>query len=822
MPDGSEKLDIAKVVVDKAAYGYDLPYSYHIPEQLADKIARGSRVLVPFGKGNRKRIGLVLEITTEQLELNKVKPIIGLYDEELLLTDELLELVCHLKETTFCTYFEAVKTVLPSGLNLNLTHRYMLGKASTEELTRDEQALSDMLFKATTQREFDSLLDCTVAPTKQIVVDGLLSKGVIVLIEGMKRKVGDETVQMVRLSEKYLSSEESFKLTAKQKQVVSMLEESESAAIKEICYICGITEVVVKNLIKNGVLDSFEYETYRSPNDIEQTGQSAEDIHLSDKQQEVYDGINSLLCQSKPDVALLRGVTGSGKTSIYIKLIDSCIKQGKQAMMLIPEIALTPQIVRQFTELFGKKVAILHSSLSLGQRVDEWKRLKNGEACIAVGTRSAVFAPLDNIGIIIMDEEGEHTYRSESSPRYHAREIAKLRCVNHNALLLLASATPSVDSYQFAITGRYKLFELGERYSDALLPEVFMVDMGQELTNGNTSSFSNVLIDEIADTLQAGEQVILLLNRRGYNTFISCMSCREPLVCPLCSIALTYHKRNGQVMCHYCGYTRPLENKCSKCASEFLKHTGAGTQKIEDELSQLFPSARVLRMDADTTYSRHAYEKGFSAFERGEYDIMVGTQMIAKGLNFPNVTLVGVLSVDKALYAGDYHSYERTFSLITQVVGRGGRGDKPGRAYIQTFTPEHYVLNLAAMQDYVGFFNQEAEIRHALLYPPFCDLCVVGFSSLVESRAQDASRIFLQMLKEVLEDDNIKLPIRALGPAKATLGKINSRFRYRLILKCRNTAKFRRVISELLVKSSKRKEFANVSIYVDLNGDIGL
>lgn len=490
--------------------------------------------------------------------------------------------------------------------------------------------------------------------------------------------------------------------------------------------------------------------------------------------------------------------------------------------MLIPEIALTPQIVRQFTELFGKKVAILHSSLSLGQRVDEWKRLKNGEACIAVGTRSAVFAPLDNIGIIIMDEEGEHTYRSESSPRYHAREIAKLRCVNHNALLLLASATPSVDSYQFAITGRYKLFELGERYSDALLPEVFMVDMGQELTNGNTSSFSNVLIDEIADTLQAGEQVILLLNRRGYNTFISCMSCREPLVCPLCSIALTYHKRNGQVMCHYCGYTRPLENKCSKCASEFLKHTGAGTQKIEDELSQLFPSARVLRMDADTTYSRHAYEKGFSAFERGEYDIMVGTQMIAKGLNFPNVTLVGVLSVDKALYAGDYHSYERTFSLITQVVGRGGRGDKPGRAYIQTFTPEHYVLNLAAMQDYVGFFNQEAEIRHALLYPPFCDLCVVGFSSLVESRAQDASRIFLQMLKEVLEDDNIKLPIRALGPAKATLGKINSRFRYRLILKCRNTAKFRRVISELLVKSSKRKEFANVSIYVDLNGDIGL
>lgn len=820
---GSGVVKIAKIAIDKASYGYDMLYSYTIPEDIKSSIICGSRVLVPFGKGNRKRIGIVLAIEDNSGEISRIKPISSIMPNDVPLSEEMLEIVHWLKDNTLCTYFEAVKTIMPSGFGVNISQKYRTTQdISGIELDDEERALTAFLSNANSQKEIDSLLDYEGNSQKERVVKSLIDKGVIEVVQTLKRKVGDEAIQMARLSEKYLSGENSFKLTPKQRQVIDCLLGEESASIKEICYICSVTPVVVKNLEKAGAVEIFEQEVLRTPEAMTQKNESVDDIELSDAQSDVYEGIGELIDAGKPQVALLRGVTGSGKTQVYLKLIDKCLKAGKQAIMLIPEISLTPQMLHIFQNLFGDLVAIMHSGLSLGQRVDEYKRIKSGEARIVVGTRSAVFAPLENIGIIIMDEEGEHTYKSESSPRYHAREVAKLRCVKHNALLLLGSATPSIDSYYFARTGRYKLFELTQRYADAVLPRVFMVDMQQELANGNTTQLSYPLVQEIEKNLENGEQSILLLNRRGYHTYVACMTCKEPLICPNCNVALTFHKTNGRVICHYCGYSQQLEHKCKECGSEYMKLTGAGTQRVVDELRDIFPSIRILRMDADTTYSRFAYEKGFSAFGRGEYDIMVGTQMIAKGLDFPNVTLVGVLSVDKALYAGDFRSYERTFSLVTQVVGRGGRGDIPARAYIQTFSPEHYVLTLAAMQDFESFYEDEAAIRKALLYPPFCDLCVIGFSSLVEIRAENAANIFTQMLAKRLQQEGGQMPIRALGPAKAILGKLNGRFRYRIIIKCKNTSAFRKVISDVMIEAGRSKDFANVHINVDLNGDIGL
>jgi primosomal protein N' (replication factor Y) len=490
--------------------------------------------------------------------------------------------------------------------------------------------------------------------------------------------------------------------------------------------------------------------------------------------------------------------------------------------MLVPEISLTPQMVKKFKIYFGDEIALLHSSLSLGQRADEFKRIRSGKAKIVIGTRSAVFAPLENLGLIIMDEEGERTYKSDSSPRYHARDAAIQRCGYHSCVLLLASATPSIESFYYAKNGRFHLFEMRERYANAVLPEVEIVDMQTEESAGNGSLFSRKLADAIGETLEKGEQTILLLNRRGFTTYVSCAGCRQPVVCPNCSLPLTYHKKNERLMCHYCGFSMDLPRKCPECGSERLKQSGAGTQKIEDELSRLFPEARLLRMDADTTFSRGAYEENFSAFERGEYDIMLGTQMIAKGLNFPNVTLVGVVSIDKALFTGDFRSYERTFSLITQVAGRSGRGEKPGKAYIQTFVPDHYVINLAAKQDYDEFYEQESAMRKALLYPPYCDICAVNFSSVMESRAIEGSKFFTQTMRDYIVKNNLKIPLRVLGPSPCTLGRINNKYRYRLIIKCRVSRQLHDMISSCIAEFMKNRSFGEVRISADINGDIGL
>ena len=811
---------VIQVAVSNTTYGYDKLYSYRIPSGMT--VSPGMRVLIPFGNGNRKRIALVLYVLTsvESGDLKNLKPVSSVIDEQPLMNAEMLELVFWLKETTFCTYFEAFKTVVPSGLQVNLYQKYTLTDKAAADMTLEEQSLYQFLLHSKNKREFDALLDCTGNDTKRQVVESLLNKGFIEEYSEIKRKIRDETIRMVRLTEKYSDTSPGEKLSKKQQQIIDLLEQNTSASVKEICYLCNVTAAVLGNLHKKSMIEYYDYEV-TLPSQVE-SHESISSLTLSEEQQGIFNGITSLLTNGEPKGVLLHGITGSGKTSVFLKLIDFTLGQGRQAVMLIPEIALTPQIIRKFQDLFGKTVAVIHSNLSLSQRLNEFKRIRSGDASIVVGTRSAIFAPFDNIGLIIMDEEGERTYKSENSPRYHARDVARKRCAAHNAVLLMASATPSVESYYFAQSGRYTLFELNKRYADAVLPEVHIIDMGEEAPAGNTRLVSGILSEEICYNLEHKEQTILLLNRRGYHTYINCPKCREPLMCPNCSVALTYHKANHQLLCHYCGFQREMPTKCEKCGSEHLKMTGDGTQKIEDELRMLYPDARILRMDTDTTYSRYAYENNFQAFSNGEYDIMVGTQMIAKGLDFPNVTLVGVLSVDKALFAGDFRSYERTFSLITQVVGRSGRGEKVGRAYLQTYVPQHYVLDLAAKQDYKGFYSEEIAIRKALVFPPFCDICVIQFSALLEAQAQKASMSFLKLMQEQARANRISFPLRVLGPAKCIYSKMNGKYRYRIIIKCKNTVDFRGFMREIYQQSYKHKEFAHVHIFIDINGDIGL
>lgn len=811
---------ILDIAISGAVYGYDKLYSYKLPADLSDDEIKGKRVLVPFGNGNRKRVALVTDV--REGETDKLKPISSVIDEKPLLSDEMLSLLVWLKETTLCTYFDALRCLIPSAMSVNFERKYTLSEKIPDDtvLFDEEKNLLKLLSECKNQKEFDILLDATSNRSKQSVVNSLVDKEVIIELSKVKRKIKDNTLTVFRLSEEYLSGDIKTELTVKQKKVRDVLSENECASAKELCYLCNVSETTIRNMLKKGILTEFEYEVVL-PSDAVAT-ENPKDIILSDEQQNAFDEISSLVDKKTPSGALLFGVTGSGKTSVFIKLIEYNLSLGKNVILLIPQISLTPQTVNRFQSLFGDTVAVLHSNLSLSQRMNEYKRIQNGDAKIVIGTRSAVFAPLENIGLIIMDEEDERTYKSEMSPRYHARDVAIKRCGMHNAVLLMASATPSVESFYFAKENRFSLIRMKERYTGATLPDVKIVDMGSELSSGNISNFSDTLCEEINYNLEHGEQTILLLNRRGYHTYISCPSCREPLSCPNCNIPMTYHKPNGMVICHYCGYQTQFEEKCQSCGHDHMKKMGIGTQKVEDELSELFPDARILRMDTDTTYSRYSYENKFREFSEGKYDIMIGTQMIAKGLDFPNVTLVGVVSVDKALFSGDFRGYERTFSLITQVVGRSGRGEKHGRAILQTFVPDHYVLNLAAEQNYEGFYNQEIAPRKALIYPPFCDICVVGFSSLIEKDAENAAKIFADEMGRKLSEITPDFPMRVLGPSKAVLGRINGKYRYKLIIKTKNTKAFRDYISKVYARMFEYKNFSNVSIYIDINGDIGL
>ncbi|MBQ3970345.1 MAG: primosomal protein N' [Clostridia bacterium] len=804
-----------KAAVDKALYSFDTLFSYAVPEFLSGRVSVGKRVLVPFGKGNKKRQAMIFEVYRSDSVSSKIKEIAAVLDSYPLLTDEMIKLCVSMKERCYCTYYEAVRAMLPVGINYKIAAVYsQSGAALPDDLDEEQQYIMSLFTSRVKSIKQEVLfkkldIDCESKALTQLIDRGIINK-----TENVIRRVGDACVKMLRLRDDF---DDSVKLTPRQSEVCELLKAVGAVSVKEICYFTGVSQSVTDTLIKKGVCEAFDQETFRLPESSYSSGSG--EVTLTKEQQCAYEQLLSLSQGSKAAVSLLYGVTGSGKTSVFLKLMETVYRQGRGVIVMVPEIALTPQLVSLFKSRFGSDVAVFHSALSMGERLDEWKRVRKGAAKIAVGTRSAVFAPFDNIGLIIMDEEQEYTYKSESAPRFHARDIAKLRCFEHNALLVLASATPSIETFYHAKQGTYSMSRLGRRYGNAKLPEVIIADMNEEKLSGSSTGFSSVLIDSISENLSRGEQSILLLNRRGFNTFVTCRRCSEVITCPNCSISLTYHAANNRLMCHYCGFSMRITDKCPHCGANELRYSGSGTQRAEQSLSGLFPGAKVLRLDADSTLAKQSHEKKLAQFKNGEYDILLGTQMVAKGLNFPKVTLVGVLSADQTLYSEDFRSYERAFSLLTQVVGRSGRGDRPGRAVIQTYTPENPIMKLSAAQDYDEFYKTEIKVRKAMLYPPFSDICMIGITSRKEEKCAAAAGEFTKRLCELMKESYSDIPIRILGPSPASVYRVNNRYRYKIILKFRNSKRFRQMLSKAAADFAKDRLFSDVSVFADINPD---
>lgn len=800
---------IAGVAVEGTALHFDKLFSYSVPESLSADIKAGCRVKVPFGGGNKGRQGIVVTLT--QGDSQGLKELSSLLDDSPVLTAELLKMADFMQRHYFCTFYEAVKAMLPAGLNFKIQTVYTASaEASVDLLTEEQRSIYSFVLKSSKPVKREKLCEAfgfsDIEPIEQLVRLGILNKS-----DDAFRKMGDASVKMLRLSEEVDIS--SCALTPKQASVAELLLSVGAASVKEICYYTGVTAAVADALVKKGIAEYFDVEVFRTP--LPAIRKTSEFPKLNLEQENAFREISRLVSGQTPEVALLYGVTGSGKTSVFMHLIRHTVNMGKGVILMVPEIALTPQLVSKFTALFGSSVAVFHSGLSLGERLDEYKRVKKGLAKIAVGTRSAVFAPFDNLGLIIIDEEQEHTYKAENKPRFHAVELAKFRCSYNNCTLVLGSATPDIRSFYYAKSGRYSLYTLRSRYGSAQLPRVNVIDMNEELSRGNTSGFSDFLLESLENTITGGKQAILLLNRRGFNTFAVCKSCKAVVNCPNCSISMTYHSANHRLMCHYCGHSIPFSDLCPSCGGRGLRLSGTGTQKAEQVLSELLPSARILRLDADSVMAKNAHERLLSAFGRGEYDILIGTQMVAKGLDFPNVTLVGVLNADQMLYGDDYRSFERTFSMLTQVVGRSGRGNSSGEAVIQTFTPENPVIDLAARQDYDAFYEDEIALRRAMLYPPFVDLLLLGFVGADKSKTMECAIAFFKKLKLHLDEKMPDFPIRILGPSPALVSKVSNKYRYKIIVKCRSTAPFRAVITELLTDFGGDKAFKDVTVYAD-------
>lgn len=811
---------VAEIAVENTAYHFDKAFKYIIPEKLCGAAKTGCRVLVPFGAADSKRQGVILRLSQEE-NTEKLKSVLSVLDKAPLLTEETAALTFWIKEHCFCTLFEAAKLFFPAGIQFKLRTEYALIKPLSEiedeALDEDEKLAVQYLIHRRKPVWRDKLLKDLSLPQDSRLPDKLLKKGIIAKKSSAIRQVGDATKKMVR----FVECDNLPKLTAGQKSVYAVLRDAGCASLKEICYFAGVTPSTVNALAAKGLAQYYDVEVYRNPYGEVPENDSLQQIELTPQQKKACLNLYNQYKSGRGGVSVLFGVTGSGKTSVFMRLIDRVLEDGRGVIVMVPEISLTPQTVSLFHKRYGAGVAVFHSGLTLAERLDEWKRVNTGDASIVVGTRSAVFAPFKNIGLIIMDEEQESTYKSESSPRYHAREIAKYRTAYHKALLVLSSATPSVESYYNALSGRYSLNVLPERYGNAQLPEVTVVDMNGETQQGNTGVFSTELSNALIKNLDEKKQSILLLNRRGYHTFVSCRSCGHVMTCPNCSISLTYHAANNRLMCHYCGFSIPYTKECPNCHSENMRYSGFGTQKAEQQLQQLMPQARILRLDADSTMTRFSYDKKLKQFSDGEYDIIIGTQMVAKGLDFENVTLVGVLSADQALYGDDFRSYERAFDLLTQVVGRSGRGQYKGRAIIQTFTPENEIIGLAARQDYPEFYKGEIALRKSMLYPPFSDICIIGFVGGEEKKVCAASGAFLQLLSKTAKEEYPDQPMRVLNPSPALISKINNKYRYKLILKCRNNKRLRKMISELLIQFSSIKEYSKVTVFADMNPEAG-
>ena len=815
-----ETADMVKVAVSAAPYSIDKPYSYLVPESLAAAAVPGVRVMVPFGRGNKESEGLILARVQEP-KLPGSKALRQILDSEPVLDKAGIDLALWMRGRYFCTVFEAVKTILPAGLWYGLREIWSL--AMEPEAARSAAVgipgawqVLDLLEKQGGKADIrvlrDALGDGAEKPLKA------MKKAEILACEtGAKRKIADKSHRMVELA---VNTEDAYALTEPKRrsaparyEVVNFLATAGRTPAAEVSYYTGASSRTLKTMEKAGLIAFSEEEELRVPSldDVE----PGPEIVLNEEQQRAFEEILGRVQAEKPSVTLLHGVTGSGKTQVYLRLVQETLALGKTAMVLVPEIVLTPQMMRKFSSYFGSRVAMLHSSLKMTERYDQWKRIRRGEVDVVLGTRSALFAPLKNLGLIIMDEEQEGSYQSENVPRYDAREVAKYLCVREKAALVFGSATPTVETAWAVEQGSYQKALLRRRYNENALPEVLIADLRQEILNGNPGLISTPLRQELKKNLAAGEQSILFLNRRGSSRMLLCGECGYVPQCPRCSTAMTYHSANGRLMCHYCGHSEPAADTCPECGG-WMKHVGVGTQKVEEELRELFPEAGILRMDADTTAGGH--EEILQTFERERVPILLGTQMVAKGLDFENVTLVGVLSADISLYVDNYRAAERTFSLLTQVVGRAGRGGKTGRAVIQTYTPGNDVIQCAARQDYDAFYESEIRIRRLRRYPPFAGLFTVTVSGTEEGRVLRAAVSVRETLRQLCRRPELAAgEPEVLGPAPAPVVKVNNRFRYRCTLVGKNDKATREMLAWLQKDFAKDSANRGMNLFVDHN-----
>ena len=813
----------AQVYLMGTNYAIDRLYEYFIPPELAGRIRPGQIVLVPFGKANRKMTALVYGLGSAE-EIDRYKPLLSAR-EDIFLTDEEMRLALFIKEQTFCTVGDAIRTILPPAALTPVAERYFPLKEAADSAPLPPAArfvFADILrtpgigfetLKATHGDEISSILN-TLTKDGYIQRQTKLKEATNIVYEEILSLTDDRVlIEAAKSGKDRLKGE-------RQMALLTYLEQNGSVPFSVVKQELKVTSAQVKSLKQRRLITVKRQELHRNPYHTIENGNTPE-VRLTEEQARAFEKIAEQIDCGEPKAVLLHGITGSGKTMVIKAAIDRVLAKGRQVILLIPEIALTPQTVSIFCSFYKDRVAVIHSGLSQGERFDAWRKIRAGEIDLCIGTRSAVFAPFPNLGMIVLDEEHEHTYKSEQSPRYHARDIARFRCNYHKSLMLLASATPSVESYYKAKKGIYTLVELKGRFGGANLPETVICDLRLDSGDGVPSPVGSILADGLASTLADGKQAILFVNRRGYNNFLSCPLCGKVVLCPHCSVSLTRHNRDKHhrapyLSCHYCGYQESVPAKCPECGADSFQYIGFGTQKAEEVIGERFPKAKILRMDADTTSAKFSYDQMLEDFRGGKSDILIGTQMVTKGHDFPQVTLVGVLSADNSLYTDDYRANERTFALLTQVVGRAGRGETPGRAIIQTYSPDHPVLTLAAMQDYGSFYEREIALRKALTFPPYCDLALVTLACPDEGMLQNTTVSLAKRLKELLTGEYRDVPMVIFGPFEAPVYKVNETYRMRVILKCKNNQRTRALLSKLLREfsgSSAKK----VILTVDLN-----
>jgi len=828
------------VYILDAAYNFDNIFDYYADEDIRGKIKRGNFVTVPFGGGNKRRIAIVWEVKSST-QVETTKPVDKIVEVPAL-SEEQLELALYIKDNTFCTIGEALKVIAPLGLKTGLSVSYTLNEEKF--LTADLDGLNEKMrlvlnFLVAGNVSLESMKE-EFGKNITGVLNTLANQGFISKESMPERVIKEKFVKFAALSEDL--DEEKYEaftgkpLTELQNKIIDYLAENGETQLRDITDELSVSANSVERLANRGIVSIHEKEVFRDSADeyAHVPGSKDEDENftgLTEDQKQAFESLADLYTTQRPCAALLRGVTGSGKTYVIKELIDTVVAEGKQVIMLVPEIALTPQTVIFFKNYYGAKVKILHSALSRGERFDTQRLIKSGEISIVIGTRSAIFAPFDNLGLIIMDEEQEYTYKSDRKPYYHARDIARFRCAKHGAMMLLTSATPSVESYYKAQTGVYNLVELDTRYNNQSLPEIIVADMRDEPPENRLSSLSTILQSEVAKNLINGEQSIIYKNRRGYNNFLSCRSCGEAVMCPNCTVSLKMHanERNGigernqvnrrspnKLRCHCCGYSSDIPQACPKCESDHMHPFGSGTQRCEDDVAELFPTAHIARMDSDSTGAKNAHTRILNSVRSGEADILIGTQMVTKGHNFKNVTLVGVLLAEQGMLLDDYRANERTFEMLVQVAGRAGRYSKSGRAVVQTYMPENEIIQCAVNQDYKKFYEIEIRLRKAMVFPPFCDVCAINIFSEFENEAELAARKVGELLSGYLQGEYSDVKLLIYGPFPASVYKLNKNYRLRYIIKCKTNKRTKELFSQILREMGKQAT-KKVSVSVDVN-----